>query len=300
MSRSIALIGDPVAHSVSPAMHSAAFVALGLDLEYVARRVSVADLRAAFPALRRGFLGLSVTRPLKEAVIPLLDRLSPEAARAATVNTVAFRGGRAEGHSTDGPGFLAALREAGAGDPEHAVIVGTGGAARAVACALADLGSRVVVTGRNPDAGRRLAAELEGRLAFVAPEPEDLTRAVAAADLLVNATPVGQWPSVGACPVPDGVLLHPGLTVFDLVYRPRATSLLGRARASGCRTVEGVEMLIRQGAGSFEIWTDLPAPVDAMRRAALEALGPSSSGESLEAAGTRPGATSGDPEEASG
>lgn len=272
MSRSIALIGDPVAHSVSPAMHAAALAAHGLDLEYVALRVPLPDLPPAFPALRRGFLGLNVTRPLKQAVVPLLDRLSGEAARAGSVNTVAFREGGAEGHSTDGAGFLTALRQVGTTDPARAVILGTGGAARALACALADLGAAVAVAGRNAGAGERLAAEVDGEVAFMAPEPDALARAVAAADLLVNATPIGEWPHVRGCPLPEEIPLHPGLTVFDLVYRPRVTSLLARARASGCRTVEGVEMLVEQGAASFGIWTDLPAPVDAMRRAALLAL----------------------------
>jgi shikimate dehydrogenase len=293
VSRTIALIGDPVAHSVSPAMQNAAFAALGLDAEYVALRIPLPDLPRAFGALREGFAGLNVTRPLKEAVAPLLDRLSPEAARTGSVNTVAFREGHVEGHSTDGAGFLAALRAAGAADPAYGVILGAGGAARAVTWALADLGTELAVTGRNAEAGERLAAEVEGAVSFVAPERGALARAVAAADLLVNATPVGEWPDVEACPLPDGIPLHPSLTVFDLVYRPRVTSLLARARTSGCRSVEGVEMLVSQGAASFEVWTGLPAPVGVMRRAALETLERHPAEDAPEAAETWPGVVTG-------
>jgi len=283
--RSIALIGDPVAQSISPAMHRAAFEALGLHLDYVALRVTSQELPRAFPALRERLLGLNVTRPLKEDIVPLLDGVSPEAARAGSVNTVTFRGGRAEGHSTDGSGFLSALERSGAPPPSRALVLGTGGAARAVAAALQAVGASVAVSGRNVEAGRRLVSDLgvppdlapaaraaPAGVEFLPLEQHRLAEALAAADLLVNAIPTGGRPAWESSPLLEEVPLRPGLTVFDLVYRPRCTALLARAQAARCRVVEGVEMLVEQGAASFELWTAVRAPVEAMRAAAYGAL----------------------------
>jgi shikimate dehydrogenase len=194
------------------------------------------------------------------------------------VNTVVFSEGYAVGHSTDGAGFLAALRRAGMGRVGRAVVLGTGGAARAVAAALADEGTAVLVMGRNRGAGHRLAADLArdsgppGTIAFALADPGAIARALPAANLLVNATSVGGWPEAATSPLPRDVRLEPPLSVVDLVYRPRRTVLLARAASAGCTVVEGVEMLIEQGARSFEIWTGRPAPVEAMRAAAYRAL----------------------------
>jgi shikimate dehydrogenase len=275
----VALIGDPVAQSPSPAMHRAGFEALGLSMDYRALRVTARSLPQIFPSLSRRFLGLNVTRPLKEAVVPLLDEVSPGAKAAGSVNTVAFRNGRAEGHSTDGSGFLAALRRAGVGTVEAALILGTGGAARAVGAALAGAGARVMVSGRNPEAGDRLAADLG--VTFV--PTARLAGLLGEANLLVNATPVGGWPDPTSCPLPEGTPLEPGLIVFDLVYRPRRTVLLDRASSAGCLTIEGAEMLVEQGVGSFRIWTGLEPPVEVMRRAALDHLDDRSPQEPAEA-----------------
>jgi shikimate dehydrogenase len=275
----VTLIGDPVAHSVSPPMQQAAFDALGLPIVYGVLRVAPRELSAAFSALRVSALGLNVTAPLKEAVIPLLDEVHPHAAEAGSVNTVRFDGGRAWGGSTDGDGFLKALAAAGVERVAHAVILGSGGAARAVAAALLSGGSGVTIAGRTARSVRRVMEDLSANEADAGRPPiESLTlegpylaRALAGADVLVNATPVGSWPDSASSPVP-GSMLHPGLTVFDLVYRPRRTRLLAEARDRGCRVIEGVELLLQQGARSFEIWTGRPAPLGAMREAALDAL----------------------------
>lgn len=267
---SVALIGDPVAGSLSPRMQRAAFAAAGLDLDYTSVRIGRAELAGAFPALSRRFLGLNVTRPLKEAVIPMLEAVSGPAAAAGSVNTVVFSGGAACGESTDGTGFLAALARASHSPVRRALILGTGGAARAVAAALQGSGAAVAVAGRNTAAVERLRADLG--VTATATDTPALTAAVAEADLLVNATPVGGEPAPVAMPLPDAVPLQPGLVVFDLVYRPRRTALLHRAAAAGCRTVEGIEMLIEQGARSFQLWTGCPAPVEAMRAAAYAGL----------------------------
>jgi len=276
----IALVGDPVSHSASPAMQRAAFAAAGLAMDYTTVRIGVEDLADAFPDLRRRFAGLNVTRPLKEEVLPLLDAVSPAAAGAGSVNTVVFSGGAARGDSTDGAGFLAALARVPHPRVRRALILGTGGAARAVAAALRQNGATVEVAGRNTGAAQRLREHLG--VDVIGTDVGSITAAVRSADLLVNATPVGAegGPAMSTLPatvlpdtvLPDTVPLHPALVVVDLVYRPRRTALLERAALAGCRTVEGIEMLIEQGARSFELWTGGRAPVPEMRRAAYAAL----------------------------
>lgn len=266
----VALIGDPVAASVSPQMQRAAFAAVGLELDYTAVRIGRAELPAAFPGLSRRFVGLNVTTPLKQVVVPMLERVSGLAAEAGSVNTVLFSAGVGYGESTDGAGFLAALARVSAAPVPRALILGTGGAARAVAAALRSTGTAVAIAGRDGGAVKRLASDLGAE-----PTPMQTSRlaaAVAGADLLVNATPVGAEPAPAPTPLPAAVPLHPDLVVFDLVYRPRRTALLERAALAGCRTVEGVEMLVEQGARSFELWTRCPAPVESMRAAAYAAL----------------------------
>jgi shikimate dehydrogenase len=272
-----AVIGDPVAHSVSPPMQRAAFGAAGMDATYVAERVTAGALPAVWPELLRRLSGWNVTRPLKEAALTLVDDVAPEAETCGSVNTVVVRGERTAGHSTDGAGFLAALDRVRPGPARRAVILGTGGATRAVAAALAGTGATVLLVGRNEAAGRILAGDLSTRGAAVtfAGGPSALAGAVDGADLIVNATPMGDPTMPGVSPIPDDVALNalePRPVVFDLVYRPRRTPLLERAAAAGCPTVEGIEMLIEQGARSFELWTGLPAPVDIMRAAAYRAL----------------------------
>ena len=275
----VTLIGDPVAHSVSPSMQQAAFDALGLPIVYTTLRVSLGELPAAFEALRVSALGLNVTAPLKEAIVPLLDQVQPGARETRSVNTVRFGEGGAWGGSTDGEGFLDALHAAGVEGVTDSVVLGSGGAARAVAAALLSRGSRVAVAGRKAESVQRLVADLSGlgvgsgrpAIGAVALQEPELAEVLPRADLLVNATPVGSWPDLGSSPVP-GSMLHSGLTVFDLVSRPRRTRLLVEAAVRGCRVIEGVEMLLRQGARSFQVWTGRPAPLAVMREAALHAL----------------------------
>ncbi len=262
--RTIALIGDPVSQSPSPAMHRAAFAALGLEMDYVAERVTKEELPAAFPRLHGRYAGLNVTRPLKELIVPLLDDVHGDAVRTGLVNTVSFLDGVSVGASTDGSGFMAALARAGH-TAERAVIIGAGGSARAVAWALAASGAHVTIAARNPQRGNA-TAEAVGAEA-ISLEPHEVRSALLAADLLVNATPLGS-----RSPLPSGVALHRELTVFDLVYAPRATELLTAARTVGCRTIEGIEMLVEQGALSFEIWTGRRPPIEPMKDTALSAL----------------------------
>lgn len=272
-----AVIGDPVAHSVSPPMQAAAFSAAGLKATYVAERVTAEALPSAWPELRRRLSGWNVTRPLKEAALRLVDDVAPEAETCGSVNTVVVRGERTAGHSTDGAGFLAALGRVRPEPARRAVILGTGGATRAVAAALAGTGATVLVVGRNEAAGRSVAGDLsaKGPAVTFAGGPSALAGALDGADLIVNATPLGDPSMPGTSPIPDDVALdalEPRPVVFDLVYRPRRTPLLEQAAAAGCPAVEGIEMLIGQGARSFELWTGLAAPVEIMRAAAYRAL----------------------------
>jgi shikimate dehydrogenase len=272
--RLAAVIGDPVRHSLSPAMHNAAFAAAGLDWLFVALPVPRGAGARALDAVRvLGLEGLSVTMPHKADAAAGCDEVRGDAARLHSVNCVS-RGanGQLVGESTDGEGFLRSLREAGH-DPSGmgALVLGAGGAGRAVVLALAQAGARVRIAAR-----RRVAA---ADAAALAPGIETVAWAAVGevgrgCDLVVNATPIG----MGSAPGGEVELpfsadqLGAGHVVADLVYLPRRTPLLELAAASGAATVDGVGMLVHQGAIAFERWTGVAAPVAAMRAAVLDAL----------------------------
>lgn len=249
MTQLVTLLGSGIGYSASPAMHNAAFAALGLDWQYVLRDTTREGLPAAVAELRNGMLaGANVTQPHKASIAPLLDGVTPEAARVDAVNTVVREGGRLIGHNTDLPALAAEL--ASLGRFRRAVVLGRGGAARTVAEAFA---------------GNEATAELVGRDRW-----SELPELLAGADLLVNATPIG----TGAedSPVP-AELLRPDLAVFDLVYRPSPTRLVREARLAGAPARAGAGMLLRQAALSLSLWTDATAPIDAMRKALRGELG---------------------------
>jgi len=275
VSARIALVGDPVDHSPSPQIQIAGFREVGLDWDYVLVGVPKGQLKARWGALMKDFLGLNVTIPLKEEAARLVSDRSSAAALCGSVNTVTFRAPAALGDSTDGRGFLAALARAEVDHVQRAVVIGTGGSARSVVAALAGQGTEVTVMGRNPASGARLAQDLggllPGKVEFSPLGALALDAALAASDLLVNATPLGGATAPNQSPVTGDILLPANLAVMDLVYRPRQTPLLRQAAASGCRTVEGIEMLVEQAALSFEVWTGAPAPVEVMRQAAYRA-----------------------------
>ncbi len=258
------VIGDPVRHSLSPTLHNAAYRALGLDWVYVAFTVPDGEARAALDAARvLGLAGLSVTMPHKTAVAELCDDLSPDAAALRSVNTVTvLTDGRTRGESTDGEGFLRSLADADVDvSGRHALVLGGGGAARAVARSLAGGGAHVQVAARRPDAARAAADLADGTTVAW----DDRAAAATKADILVNATPVGMSGD-GSLPVPPEVL-RPELVVADLVYNPAATPLLVAARSAGAQTVPGLGMLVHQAALQVERWTGQPAPIAAMRAA---------------------------------
>jgi len=255
------VIANPVAHSMSPAIHNAAFQHAGLDAVYLPFRVdSPADFIPAFRELP--VEGYSVTIPHKETVIPLLDEVEPLARRIGAVNTIVRRDGRLCGSNTD---WSAAVGAVTGGLPEgdslagkSVLLLGAGGAARAMAFGLAERGARVVIANRTHERAVRLAAEVG-----CAAVPLDAAGSVAY-DILVNGTSLGMHPRVDETPL-DAARLRPGALVFDSVYNPPETRLLREARAAGCRTVNGLEMFVNQAVEQFELWTGLPAPRAFMR-----------------------------------
>ena len=286
----IALLAHPAGHSVSPAMQRAAIEASGLDASYDAFDVPPAGLEAAVASLRRSpWWGANVTVPHKTAVVPWLDALTPAARRLGAVNTIVRRGDGLVGDNTDLPGFARALGDlrlelAGAA----AVVLGAGGAARAVVAALAAAGVRVALHNRGLARARALLEALE--LPDVALLPATaLPTAVAGCDLLVQTTTVGMQGGPPGSPLPDGLLPERG-AVVDLVYRPAVTPLLAAALAAGLPAQNGLPMLVYQGARSFEAWTGLSAPLAAMGAAAEAALGgPGRGWSGLRAADDRAG-----------
>jgi len=269
--RVVGLLGYPVRHTLSPDMHNAAFQALGLDFCYVALEVRPPDLEAAVRGRSAlGIRGVNVTIPHKERIVPLLDRLSAEAEAIGSVNTVEVSEEGLAGYNTDAYGFETAVREdldlelAG----RKVVVLGAGGASRAVSFQAALSGAReIVLTDVEAARSRDLAEAVAARfpeIRVTACEPGDVAGALPAADLLVNATPLGMKPED---PLPlDPAGLAPGTAVFDLVYNPRETRLLKEVRARGLRGACGLGMLVHQGARAFEIFTGREAPVALMRR----------------------------------
>lgn len=287
--RLVAVIGWPIAHSLSPAMHQPALAAAGINALYVALAVAPDQVGPAVAGLRAlGFLGANVTIPHKQAVLPYLDEVADDARLVGAVNTIAVRDGRLLGYNTDVAGFLSHLQEEGvAVAGARAVVLGAGGAARAVAVALARAGAQAVaVLNRTRERAEavaalaREAAALDGRrIAVGAAAPADLEARpwLAAADLVVNCTPLGMAPATGETPLPPDLLrlLPGGCTVYDTVYRPATTRLLQEARDRGLRAVGGLGMLVHQGAESWRYWFGRPGPVAAMAQAVRAALGES-------------------------
>jgi shikimate dehydrogenase len=251
------LIGAPIAQSAAPDMHERAADALGLRCHYQLIEVAGANregLRALLDGVRRlGFAGVNVTFPYKEAVVELLDELSPGAAMIGAVNTVVVRDGRLIGHNTDTTGFARAVSELVTVSKHGAVgLIGAGGVGKAIGFALAGLGvSDLRIFDSEPAKAVRLASQLDAHVrATVSPGVED---ALHGAVGVVNASPVGMLPSTGT-PVPDH-LLHDGLWVADAVYSPLWTPLLTAARAKGATVMTGRELAIYQAADAFELFS---------------------------------------------
>jgi shikimate dehydrogenase len=275
----VGVFGDPVAHSVSPAMHNRAFEALGLDWCYLPFHVSPADLGVALRALPAlGLRGVNLTIPHKEAALAHLDSVEETARLIGAVNTVVQEKGRLAGYNTDADGFLDTLEEAGF-DPggARAVLLGAGGSARAVAVALAgrDVAALTII-GRTPARGEAIAElvrrRCRGPVTAVAWTPAAVRQELAGADLVVNATPVGMYPRGAEPPPVPARWLPERVFVYDLVFNPPATRLVRAARRRGLRAMGGLRMLVCQGARAFRLWTGREPPRDLMEAAGRRAL----------------------------
>jgi shikimate dehydrogenase len=271
------VIGDPIDHTLSPTMHNAAFNHLKLDFVFLAFRVKAAALEDAMRGMRGlGIRGLNVTMPHKNAVIKYLDAVDPTVEFLGSANTILNDDGRLLGFNTDGVGALKALRENGVNlDGKKLLLLGAGGAAKAIAFSLAKEVEELVVLNRVSKKAKDLAEALSviygKKVVGEALSPSVIQKNLQDAHIVINATSVGMHPHVSQSLVAPQWLKH-DLTVMDIVYNPVETKLAKDAKVVGAHVISGVEMLLYQGAASFEIWTGLSAPIEVMRKAALNKL----------------------------
>ena len=280
MSKVLGIIGFPIGHSISPMFQQAALDYCGLDATYQAWEVPPQQVGEFIRGLRSpGTLGINVTVPHKEAVIPHLDEVDDWAAEAGAVNTIVNREGRLSGHNTDGYGFLRALREGGNFNPggRRVLVLGAGGAARGVVLALLreGVGELIIANRTLPRAERlvRLAQDRGVKSQVIPLSWHELALAAVQAELIVNCTTIGM--AHGPDPMGAPLLRHqipPTALVYDLVYNPLETPLLREATRAGAGVLGGIQMLVYQGAASFEMWTGQPAPVSVMLAAATRAM----------------------------
>jgi len=279
MTRHVGILGYPLGHSLSPAIQQAAFDHLGIDARYEAWDVPPERLSEKVESLRSpDVLGANVTVPHKEAVMALLDSLDPWAHSVGAVNTIINRGGTLRGYNTDSDGFIQGLRDASfEASGARVLLVGAGGAARGVALALAELGvASVSIANRTLQRAERLAKELRGRIPDVKAlslEGGVLRQTALESDLIVNCTTLGMryTPEEGVA-VLTAESIPATAVAYDLVYNPLETPFLREARKAGARTVNGLTMLVHQGAASFALWMSREAPVEVMMEAASRAL----------------------------
>ncbi len=259
-----AVFGDPVGHSLSPIMHNSALTQTGRDGLYLAFRVK--DIAAAVSGIRGlGIRGASITIPHKISVMKYLDKVDVSAEKIGAVNTIVNRQGVLHGYNTDCPGAVKALSEKTTVKDKQVAIIGAGGGARAIGFGINQEGGRLTILNRSRQSGEKLAGDLGcdfkplaevGRLCY---------------DIVINATPVGMTPHDDCTPVKPE-LLAAGTVIMDTVYNPLKTRILKDAEKAGCPTIDGVAMLVHQGALQFEMWTSKKAPVEIMRRVVLDEL----------------------------
>jgi shikimate dehydrogenase len=271
------LLGSPVSHSLSPAMHNTSFQELGIDCVYLAFDVTADRLKETVSVFRQlDTYGFNLTMPCKKAVIESLDELSTEARLIGAVNTVVNQGGRLTGFNTDGIGYVESVREQGVEiRGSEITILGAGGAAMAAAVQMAlDGARRIHVANRRSrswNAARSLVDTINRETQCEADltdleDTTQLSRHIAASSLLTNATSVGMAPDTDAAPLRDLSCLHEGLTVSDVIYNPRQTRLMREASERGCRTFNGMYMLLYQGAEAFRIWTGEDMPTEEIKK----------------------------------
>jgi shikimate dehydrogenase len=258
------VIGNPVRHSLSPTIHNRAFRRMGLNAAYLAFEVE--NLAAAIQGVRGlGIRGVSVTIPFKTQILPFLDQVEGVAGKIKAVNTISNEEGRLIGHNTDWCAALEALEEKVGLQDKRVILLGAGGAARAIAFGLKERGCQVFIYNRSPQKAADLAKEL-GFLHRPLSFPEKLD-----ADVLINATSLGMLPQDGESPLPKGVL-RAGMTVMDIVYQPLQTKLLREAEERGCQTIDGLSMLARQGAAQLQIWIGRSPEIEQIKEDLRRAL----------------------------
>ena len=267
----VGLLGNPLGHSFSPAMHNKAFETLGLNYFYLPIEVTAEDLSTVAAGIAKmNFAGYNITIPHKIRIMDCLDAIDPLARAIGAVNTVVLENGRATGYNTDGEGFVRSL-EAESGikvDGKSCFILGCGGAARAIAMTLAFKGAqRIFLCNRTEQKAHDLAAEINAKVSpcseVVTVEPARIEAAVQQVDVLINTTSVGMHPEEDRIPIDDD-LIPSGVIVSDIVYNPARTKLLRVAQEKGCKTVPGLGMLVYQGAEGFRKWTRAEPPVEVM------------------------------------
>jgi shikimate dehydrogenase len=260
-----AVLGDPVSHSLGPVMHNTAFLETGFNGAYLAFRVK--DIGSAVIGIKAlGIKGASITIPHKLSVMDFLDELDDSAKKIGAVNTLVNRNGVLIGYNSDGIGAVKALSEKTAIKDKNVVVLGAGGAARAIAFSVLAEGGRVTIINRTPTKGEKLAEALGADFRPVS----ELNKIHC--HILINTTPVGMLPDVDDMPVRKQDL-EQTMVVMDIVYNPLKTRFLKAAESIGCRIIDGVSMFVYQGAFQFELWTGMNAPVEAMKKAVLHALG---------------------------
>lgn len=275
----LGVIGEPIEHSLSPVMHNAAIAAMGVDYVYLPFRISPENLTTAIAGFSAiGIQGFSITIPHKQTIMPLLADISPTAQAVGAVNTVIRTETGWRGTNTDIDGFLSPLKGKNWQNPV-AVILGAGGAARAVVAGCVQLKcAEIHIVGRNVS---KLAAFAEswrnGAIPVqLAVHPwESLSTLISQADLIVNTTPVGMFPHIDQSPIDETILdrLSPGTLVYDLIYTPNPTRLLQQAQSRGAIILDGLEMLVQQGAKALELWLNREVPAPVMRQALQKHLG---------------------------
>ena len=270
-----AVIGDPIAHSLSPAIHNAAFRSLGMDLVYVPFRVRANELKAAIEGIRSlGVLGVNVTMPHKTRVVPLLDAIEKTALQIGAVNTIVRNDGRLRGYNTDGQAALAVLQSlAGSLSGRRAVILGAGGAARAIVYYLSETVGSIAILNRTRSKASSIASKIARLRAITCRSyglnKASLQRELGQADLLINTIPADAFARLGSILIQEQ-LIRQDMVVFDVNYKPK-NDFLVNAKLAGAKAIDGLDMLVRQAALSFTLWTGREAPIDVMREAAIEA-----------------------------
>ena len=270
------VVGHPIKHSLSAVMHNAAFREMGLSCSYSLFDIEERDLGGFIDKCRDRFCGLNVTIPYKIEAIKYLDLLSKEAQLIGAVNTVKFAEGKAVGYNTDGIGFVRSLQEASVRiTGQRFLVLGAGGASRAISFQLATEGAHVCLANRDRKKAEDMASDIEEKTGKSIPvvkyDAKDLAERLKNVDVLVNTTSVGMHPKTGETVILPSIIPK-GIVVADIVYNPLETTLLKEASLRGCQTVNGAGMLVHQGAQALRIWLDIEPPIETMRKALLSEL----------------------------